>query len=380
MTGRPLVVGAGAAGLAVAALLSRRGIESDVLDRSDSVGASWAGRWDSLRLHTIRQLSGLPGAPIDRECGRWVGRDDLVRYLRDYADRAGVRPEFDTDVTRVDRVTGEWRVRTTRGPRSATVVVVATGFATEPRLPSWARPGPHLRHSRDYRGPEPYRGHRVLVVGGGNSGSEIAADLARAGVPVSISVRRPPRIVPRDLRGFPIQALGIATRRVPEPTRSGLQSLLQRLAVPDLRGWGIPAGSWSDPPQGRGVPVLDHGFVRDVRAGRIAVRAAVRSFDGRAATLVDGTVLAVEEVICATGFRPGLEPLVGHLGVLDPEGRPRVRGAVALTGLPGLYFVGISEQLSGQLREIGTEARAVAATIAATVATTVARSPGGPSA
>src|SRR4051794_4812580 len=124
MISEPVVVGAGPAGLAVAATLAREGRRCVVLERAESVGSSWQGRYDSLRLHTARWLSGLPGAPIPRQYGRWVARDDFVAYLSDYAERFGVRPEFGVDVRRIERVDGSWRIRTSRGGLSASTVVV----------------------------------------------------------------------------------------------------------------------------------------------------------------------------------------------------------------------------------------------------------------
>jgi putative flavoprotein involved in K+ transport len=112
------------------------------------------------------------------------------------------------------------------------------------------------------------------------------------------------------------------------------------------------------------VPILDHGFVDTVRAGRIKVVAEVESLDADSVRLVDGSHLHSDAVLCATGYRTGLEPLVGHLGVLDERGLPLVHGADTLPDLPGLYFVGIGIELSGLLREIGREARAVGQAVA----------------
>src|SRR5947209_20300005 len=104
MVSDPVVIGAGPAGLAVAATLAQQGRPCVVLERADSVGASWQGRYDSLRLHTVRWLSGLPGAPIPRQYGRWVARDDVVAYLRSYASLVDVRPELEVAVRMCDTV------------------------------------------------------------------------------------------------------------------------------------------------------------------------------------------------------------------------------------------------------------------------------------
>jgi cation diffusion facilitator CzcD-associated flavoprotein CzcO len=202
----------------------------------------------------------------------------------------------------------------------------------------------------------------VLVVGAGNSAAEIALDLAGVGARVDLSVRTPPNIVRRDTLGVPSQLLGIALKRVPERVMNPLTSVLRRVSVPDLSAHGLPRPAGDGFTQflrTRTVPILDHGFVDAVRDGRIRVVANVASLDADSVRLVDGSTLAPDAVIAATGYRTGLEPLVGHLGVLDERGLPRVHGPATLPELPGLYFVGITVELSGLLREIGREAQAV---------------------
>ena len=365
MTCGPVIVGAGPAGLAVAATLGRQGVSCVVLERAPSVGAAWQGRYDSLRLHTIRWLSGLPGAPIPRRYGRWVSRDDFVAYLRDYADRFRVRPEFGVEVRRLDPDGENWTLQTSAGPRLASVVVVATGYSRTPHLPDWPGrdtfPGV-LVHSADYREPAPYRGRHVLVVGAGNSAAEIAVDLVWVGARVDLAVRTPPNIVRRDTLGVPSQLLGIALKHAPERVMNPLATVLRRLSVPDLAKYGLPAPAGDGFTQflrTRTVPILDHGFVHAVRAGRIGVVAAVDRVDGADVKLSDGSSLRPDAVICATGYRTGLESLVGHLGVLDEHGMPQAHGATPLPQLPGLYFVGVTVELAGLLREIGLEARAL---------------------
>lgn len=360
-----VVVGAGPAGLAVAATLTREGVPHVVLERADAVGSAWQGRYDSLRLHTVRWLSGLPGAPIPRRYGRWVRRDDFVAYLREYAERFGVRPEFGVEARRIERHGDGWRVATSRGDHDAPAVVVATGYSREPCVPDWPGlgtfPGTVL-HSSAYRDPTPFEGKRVLIVGAGNSAAEIAVDVAQLAASVDLSVRTPPNIVRRDTLGVPSQLLGVALRRVPERVMNPLTRALRRVSVPDLSAHGLPAppgDGFTQFLRTRTVPILDHGFVAAVRAGRIRVVPTIERFDAGDVRLTGGEVLRPDVVLCATGYGTGLEPLVGHLGVLDARGLPLVHGPETLPGLPGLYFVGVTVELSGLLREIGREAQAV---------------------
>jgi putative flavoprotein involved in K+ transport len=369
VSGGVVIVGAGPAGLAVAATLGRNGVPYSLLERAPSVGAAWRARYDGLRLHTIRWLSGLPGARIPRRYGPWVSRDGMIAYLEEYARGFQVRPELGVEVTRIDRGRAGWLLETSTGRREAAAVVLATGYSRTPHLPDWpgrdSFPGP-LSHSTDYRQPAGYSGRHVLVVGAGNSAAEIARELADVGVRVDLSVRTPPNIVRRDTFGVPSQLLGVVLRRAPERLMNPLTAGLRRLTVPDLTAYGLPGPARDGFTQflrTQTVPILDHGFVTAVRAGLITVVAPIEGFQGPDVRLMDGTTLHPDAVIAATGYRPDLVPLVGHLGVLDEAGLPIVHGARTIPEDLGLYFVGISVELAGLLREIGLEARAVAQAI-----------------
>jgi putative flavoprotein involved in K+ transport len=239
-----VIVGAGPAGLAAAATLRARDIDATIIERG-RVGEPWRGRYDRLHLHTVRSLSHLPGYRIPREFGRWVARDHFVQYLEQYAAHHRLEPRFGVEVMRIDRDNGHWSVRTTAGTMPSRVVVVATGYTRLPHLPQWPGTfdGPVV-HSVEYRNPLPYRGQDVLVVGGGNSGTEIAVDLAEGGAArVRIAVRTPPNILRRDVKGFPIQLLGIVFRRLPPRLLDALIDVLRRATVPDLSAYGLPMPS-----------------------------------------------------------------------------------------------------------------------------------------
>ncbi len=370
MAGETVVIGAGAAGLAVAAELSRREVPYAVLERAETIGAAWSGRYDSLRLHTARALSGLPGAPIPRRYGQWVARDDLVAYLEAYAQRFGIRPEFGVEVTRIDRAPVGWRLATSSGERTARAVVVATGLSRTPHLPDW--PGREtftgtLVHSKDYREPSAYRDRRVLVVGAGNSAAEIAVEVAEVAAEVQIAVRTPPNIVRRDTLGVPTQFVGVALSRLPEPVLDPVLGVMRRATVPDLSAYGLSAprgGMYRQFLRSHTVPILDHGFVDAIRGRRIEVVPAVVGFDGPDVLLAENRRVPVDDVIAATGFGTGLEPIVGHLGVLDAAARPTAHGERTVSGCPDLYFIGITEHLAGLLRLVGKQAAAVARRIA----------------
>jgi len=360
------VVGAGPAGLAAAATLTQAGLQVVVLERAE-VGASWTSRYDCLHLHTVRWLSGLPGHPIPRSSGKWPSRDRVVDYLRAYAARSALDVRAGVDVTRIEREHGRWVVRAAGADVEADRVVVATGYSNVPFVPDWPGTlGGDILHSSAYRNPDPFRGRRVLVVGSGNSGAEIAADLASGGAAeVLLSVRTPPAIVRRDTAGVPTQLLGIASSHLPIAVVDRIASTLRRVAFPDLTPLGLPAPErpYSEFLRRRVIPVIDVGIVRAVRDGRVRVVADVERLDGDTVRLVDGTGVGVDAVLAATGFRTGLEPLVGHLGVLDERGVPLVHGADEPAGAPGLHFLGYDVTLGGMLRVISGQARRLARVI-----------------
>ncbi|MFF8836169.1 flavin-containing monooxygenase [Streptomyces sp. NPDC015130] len=366
------VIGGGPGGLAVAASLRERGVRAVVLEKSDAVGSSWRTHYDRLRLHTTRRLSGLPGLRIPRSFGRWVARADVVRYLEKYAEKHELEIVTGVEVFRVDRAGTEWILHATGGRRlTGSAVVVATGYNHTPRLPEW--PGldaydGELSHAREYRNPEPYTGKDVLVVGAGNTGAEIAADLAEGGAGrVRLAVRTVPHIVRRTTLGWPAQRSGILVRRLPAPVVDRLGAVIARCFLPDLSAHGLPRpGKGLATRQREGaVPVQDVGLIDAVRAGKVEVVAAVEAFEDGEVLLADGTRIAPDTVIAATGYRRALEPLLGHLdGVLDPDGRPVARGARCPREAPGLYFQGFTNPISGMLRELSIDAEKIARRIA----------------
>ncbi|MFD4319200.1 flavin-containing monooxygenase [Streptomyces sp. NPDC058548] len=365
------VIGAGPGGLAVAAALRARGVRAVVLEKSDAVGASWRAHYDRLRLHTTRRLSALPGLRMPRSFGRWVARADVVRYLEKYAEKHELEIVTGVEVFRVERAGADWVLHATGGRRLiGRAVVVATGYNHTPRLPDW--PGRdaykgRLDHARTYRNPEPYTGKDVLVVGIGNTGAEIAADLADGGAArVRLAVRTVPHIVKRTTAGWPAQRSGILVRRLPTALVDRLGAVAARAGTPDLSAYGLPRPDKGLATRQRegAIPVQDVGLIDAVRAGKVEIVAAVEAFEDGEVVLADGTRIAPDAVIAATGYRRALEPLVGHLDVLDGRGHPVVHGARCPRDAPGLYFTGFTNPISGMFRELAIDAEKIARRIA----------------
>jgi cation diffusion facilitator CzcD-associated flavoprotein CzcO len=366
MTSSPdaVVIGAGPAGLACAATMRAAGLSVRVLEKAGTVGSAWRQHYDRLHLHTDRNHSGLPGMPMPRDYPTYPSRAQVVDYLEHYAGQFDIRPVFNTEVSRVVRADARWCVETNGETISAPVVIIATGIAHAPYRPSWPGMGifgGDTLHSSDYRNAAAFAGKRVLVVGFGNSGGEIALDLAEADVDVTLAVRSPVQVIPRDLLGIPILSWVILYRRLPARLVDAVNAPVLRLAVGNFEKLGLRRavkGPRRMVEEDGHVPLIDVGTLAKIRDGSIRIRGGIDRMTADGVVFADGKRETFDAVILATGFRPDLRRLIGgHDSLFDPHGMPHVTGKPAA---PGLYFCGQITVPTGQLRQIGIEARQIA--------------------
>ena len=363
-----VICGAGAAGLAAGAALRRAGADVVVLERSGQVAASWRTRYPALRLNTPGWMSTQPGfRATKRRYSEYPTRDQWIQYLEDYAAHHQLDVRFGTEVQSITRGEDTWQVHTNGGVIDAPSVVVATGFDHEPFMPNW--PGretftDELIHASAYVDPGPYAGRDVLVVGPGVTGTELAFHLIEGGAArVRVSSRTPPHFYQRKWLGVPMQIPGALLNHLPLHVADEMAWSTERRIFGDLAPYGLPRpplGAATQLEKNQQAPACDDGFVTALKAGRITVVAAVEGFDGADILLADGSRIQADAVIAATGYRRGLEPLVGHLGVLDERDTPLVHGGDQLYHAPGLFFAGFRGDLSGQLRLMKFHARSIA--------------------
>jgi cation diffusion facilitator CzcD-associated flavoprotein CzcO len=361
-----IIVGAGPSGLACAASIGALGLNATVLEKTNAVGSVWRRHYDRLHLHTDRGHSGLPGMDMPRTYPTYPSRAQVVEYLESYAARFGIQPVFNSTVVGISRHGALWRVDTGQTSLSAPVVVIATGLADFPFRPTW--PGfdtfrGNCIHSSEYRNTSPYIGKRVLVVGFGNSGGEIALDLANARIDTTLAVRGPVQILPRDLLGIPILTWAIAQKSLPTGVVDFINAPIIRLAVGPIERFGLRRAAKGPrrmiEEDGR-VPLLDVGTLAKIRDGSIEVRGGIDRFTPEGVIFAGEGERKFDAIILATGFRPDLRGLLGDVdGVLSGEGKPLVTGQA--TSQPGLFFCGHTASPTGQLREIGLEATRIAA-------------------
>jgi putative flavoprotein involved in K+ transport len=338
-----VVVGAGQAGLAIGRELARAGRRFVILEAA-AVGAAWRERWDSLVLFTPRRYSGLPGLPFPGDADGYPTRNEVVAYLERYASELGLPVRVDSRVRSVRSGDGDrFIVELDGGAIEADAVVVATGPFQAPFVPAVAEGlGPDVAqlHSVEYRRPADVPTGRVLVVGGGNTGFQLAKELAAT----------------HDVQ------LAVGTKQTPLP---------QRLLGRDLFWWLTKTGILSktvDTRLGRRArdrDTLIGSSPRELRRRHgVAVRPRVVRAEGRTVGFADGTELEVDAVIWATGYRPELSWI--EVPVFDDEGRLRHRRGV--TDVPGLFFLGLSWQHtrgSALIGFVGDDAAFIAEQVAA---------------
>jgi indole-3-pyruvate monooxygenase len=359
-----LIIGAGPAGLAVGGRLSQAGLPFEIIESSDTVANAWHNHYRRLRLHTVKELSHLPGLPFPPEYPRYVPRAALVSYYESYARAFGIEPIYGVRARSIRRVGDGWAVETTTGTIEAGTVVVATGSnqaPVTPRIPGQDAFPKEIIHSRDYREPESFAGQTVLVVGMGNTGAEIALDLSEHGVDTTVSVRGPVNIVPRDVLGRPTQLTARLLWRLPERIGDRLGTLIRKLTVGDLSGYGIATPALPPLAQLREkgkTPVIDIGTVRRIKTGQIAVAPGVDHIEDDEVIFTDGTGRRFDTVILATGYRPMLEELLEDRSGLDDRGFPP--GIIGTGPYLGLFFVGFdNHQPGGILGTIRDESKTV---------------------
>lgn len=358
---RVAIVGAGHAGLCVAGALQRRGIVPLVFDSSNRIGDPWRARYNGLVLNTHRDAAKIPGVPMPPGLAVWPARDDWANHIEYAAEALKVELRAIKVETIRHHPDGGWLLahapaisaRVVPAPQRQRaqmqiynrwdIVVIATGRNRVPIVPDW--PGMpdspvEVLHSSLFRDPISFLGRSVLVVGGGNSGTEIAHLLSRSGVDTTISIRKKPVFARREFFGMNLTAAAAVAKHFPDRIVDMGGRLNQLLIFGRLAQYGIgpPDHRLSDVESASGA-TIDSGFVEDVKAGRIAVIDALQRFDGDEIVTFSGIRRRVDVVIAATGSTPALENVLPDDLLVD--GWPRQKRPPFLQA-EGLYTAGLN--------------------------------------
>jgi putative flavoprotein involved in K+ transport len=350
-----VVIGGGQAGLSVGYYLRKRGLRFVILDASARVGDVWRQRWDSLRLFTPAKLDGLVGMKFPAAANTFPTKDEMGDYLESYAARFELPVRTGTRVEKLFRRDGAFVVKTSTGEIEAQQVVVAMASYQRHKVPQFAaalRSDIVQMHSLDYRNPAQLRAGGVLIVGAGNSGAEIAKELAG---------RHEIWMSGRGTGEVPFRIDGFAARAF-------MARLVMRVVFHRVLTIRTPMGRKARPKfMKEGTPLIRVKSKDLMAAGVKRVPRVAEVRDGLP-VLQDGRVLEVSNVIWCTGFHPGfswIDPV--DLPVLGDDGEPIHDGGVA-TGAPGLYFVGLHflyAVSSTMIHGVGRDAKRIVAAIAA---------------
>lgn len=362
-----IIIGAGPAGLAVGACLKQAGIPCLILEQADQVGSTWHRHYDRLHLHTDKAHSQLPFVPFSQNTPRYPSRLQVISYLEAYARRFQLEPAFGQQVVAARRAQDVWEVRTEKASYQALNLVIAAGYSREPYLPTW--PGQAsfrgaCLHSAQYRSGAPFRNQKVLVVGFGNSGGEIALDLWEHGAQPSLAVRSPVNVIPRELFGIPILTIGILQSRLPARLADALNAPILRLTIGDLTPYGLHKLAHGPVTQIRReaqIPLIDVGTIQLIKSGQIAIYPGIERFTEEGVIFTDEKKANFDAIILATGYRPRVDQFLEASAACDQHGTPVSSGREA--AIPGLYFCGYHVSPTGMLREIALEAQRISAEI-----------------
>jgi cation diffusion facilitator CzcD-associated flavoprotein CzcO len=356
---KTVIIGAGPAGLAVGACLQKKGHPFIILEKSDKIGSSWHNHYDRLHLHTDKKRSELPYFSYPDEFPKYPSRRQMINYLESYARHFDLQPHFDQTVVSARFDDGHWVTETESRWYESENLVVATGYNNKPHIPTW--PGMQrfegeIIHSSSYRNGEPFQGKKVLVVGFGNSGGEIAIDLCEYGADVSISIRSSVNIIPRDLLGLPILAIAIPLSKLPARVADILTAPVLRIVFGNLKELGLQKADYGpfEQIQNRDrIPLIDVGTIQLIRNGKITVYPGIRRFSEQGVTFTDSDEQLYDAVILATGYRPEVEAFLKNES-LETQEEAKSRN---------LYFCGFDVAATGVLREIAREAKQIAGEI-----------------
>ena len=360
-----LIIGAGPAGLGMAGRLSLAGKNYSIIEASDKLAVAWHNHYDRLHLHTVKQWSHLPHLPFPDDYPLYVDKTKLTEYYDNYAKHFGIKPIFNQTVTHINKIENDYQIETESDTFLAKKVIIATGVNRVPNIPKWSGQDTFtgdVVHSRLYKNPEPFKGKRVLVVGMGNTGAEVALDLSEHGVDTTIAVRSPISVVPRDLNGQPVQVTSKRLAKIPFGIGDWLGSQIRKAYFGNLEPYGLKVSTLHPAQQLRETgktPIVDIGTIAAIKKGDIKVKPNIKKIESNQIEFDDGTLATIDAILLATGYRAQIEDFFPSvIGCLDENGLPK--SPIGKGNLKGAYFLGYDNyKLGGILGTIMTDTETI---------------------
>lgn len=361
-TPRVCVIGAGSSGITACQRLAEQGIAFDCFEKGSEVGGNWryendngmSAAYRSLHINTSREMMEYEAFPMPEYFPDYPSHYEIVKYFDDFVDHFGLRDriQFQTEVTAVEPIGDAWEV-TVRGPdgkeqtETYTDVMVCNGHHWNPRWPEPSFPGQdefqgELIHAHDYKTPDILEGKRVLVLGIGNSATDIAVESSRIADRTFLAMRRGAWILPKYIGGVPTdKRFAGPLSRAPLPIQSAAMKLMLRLSVGRLTDYGLPA---PDHEPLHAHPTVSEELVGRLGHGDIGVKPNIERFEGDRVVFTDGSSEQIDLVIFCTGYKITF-PFLDR-SVIDPsDNRVELYKRVVPPESPGLWFIGLVQPL-----------------------------------
>jgi len=353
---RACIVGAGSSGIASCQVLRARGIPFDCFEKGSGVGGNWrygndngmSSAYESLFINTSRKIMEYATFPMPDHYPDYPHHTQIAKYFDDYVDHFGFRENirFDTEVTRVEPGPGGqgWNVTLDDGTTTRySAVLVANGHHWDPRWPEY--PGTfegEAMHSHHYRTPDGFEGKNVLVLGIGNSATDIAVETSRVSRMTYLAMRRGAWIVPKYLKGVPVDELGTPlTSRLPIAVQRMLYVRLLKTAQGDMESYGLPK---PDHKLVEAHPTISSDLLNRIGHGRIRPKPNIEALQGDHVRFVDGSVEQIDKIVYCTGYKITF-PFFPDGLFEAPENRVPLFRRVVPPDLDGLYFIGLVQPL-----------------------------------
>jgi thioredoxin reductase len=357
------IIGAGSSGIVAAQVLDARGIPFDCFEKGSMIGGNWryendngmSSAYRSLHINTSRRVMAFNSLPMPDHYPDYPDHFQMAAYFDEFADHFGLREKiaFRTEVTKVEPADGEWAV-TTKGPEGAEhteryrAVLVANGHHWDPRWPEPAFPGAddfegEQLHAHHYREPDVLRGKRVLVLGLGNSATDIAVESSRIAEKTFLAVRRGAYVLPKYMNGKPIDEVSTPlVSRLPLSVQRFFAMRGLEIAAGDMTSYGLPK---PDHKLFEAHPTVSSELLPRLGHGDITVKPNIERFaGGRTVRFVDGSGEEIDLVVYCTGYKitfPFFDPRV----FAAPDNRLLLYRRVVSVERPGLYFIGFIQPL-----------------------------------